>query len=319
MADDGAFGSLPFQEQIDFFRRKLSMPTASWTDLWNEQHDHAFVVAGAMQANLVKDFRDAVDKAIAQGTTLEEFRKDFDAIVDMHGWTYNGGRNWRSRVIYDTNLRTSYAAGRWQQIQQVKQLRPYLRYRHMPGERYPRLQHLAWDGLVLPADHPFWRTHFPPNGWGCQCWVDSLSERDLTSKKLSVTPNDGVDDYVRARWAELQKSGQVSADEPAPIGLQTVTVGQNGPSPRTVQVPRGIDPGFGYAPGASIERSTEYVDLVQNTILKISQLPPDLAAQGLASLFSLPTVVDLLAKGAVVVDQALMQLAAEYAQRQNLP
>ena len=30
-----------------------------------------------------------------------------------------------------------------------------------------RPQHLEWDGLVLPVDHPFWQTHGSPNelGW----------------------------------------------------------------------------------------------------------------------------------------------------------
>ena len=35
----------------------------------------------------------------------------------------------------------------------------------------PRLQHLAWDGLVLSPDDPFWDTHAPPNGWGCTCRI----------------------------------------------------------------------------------------------------------------------------------------------------
>jgi hypothetical protein len=38
------------------------------------------------------DFRVAVEKAIAEGTTLQEFRKDFDAIVATHGWSYKGSR-----------------------------------------------------------------------------------------------------------------------------------------------------------------------------------------------------------------------------------
>ena len=37
----------------------------------------------------------------------------------MAGWA-NGGRNWRTRVIFETNLRTSYAAGRWQQLQRIE-------------------------------------------------------------------------------------------------------------------------------------------------------------------------------------------------------
>ena len=59
----------------------------------------AFTVAGAMSDDLVSDFHDAVDKAIANGETLESFQKDFDDIVDRYGWSYNGSRGWRSRVM----------------------------------------------------------------------------------------------------------------------------------------------------------------------------------------------------------------------------
>ena len=110
---DVAYGSLPFREMIEFFRRKLNMPTQAWTDVYAAEHEWAFVVAGANRDAIVRDFREAVEKAIAEGTTLEEFRRDFDAIVARYGWDYNGGRDWRTRVIYETNLNTSYAAGLW--------------------------------------------------------------------------------------------------------------------------------------------------------------------------------------------------------------
>ena len=65
-------------EAIEFLRNKINVPTATWTDLWEAEHSVAFTVAGATSEALVKDFHDAVNKAIANGTTLEEFRKDFD-------------------------------------------------------------------------------------------------------------------------------------------------------------------------------------------------------------------------------------------------
>ena len=80
-------------------------------------------------------------------------RKRFDEIVAKHGWKYKGGRDWRTRVIYDTNVLTSYAAGRWQQ-QAVKELRPYWRYRHSIASEHPRHLHLERDGIVLHADDP---------------------------------------------------------------------------------------------------------------------------------------------------------------------
>ena len=218
-------GSLPFGEQIEFFRGKLNLPTASWTDIFDGQHARAFVVAGAMKDDLLTDLRGAVDKVIADGATLEDFRKDFDALVQRHGWVYNGGRNWRTRVIYHTNLRQSYNSGRWQQQQQVIHTRPFWRYRHSPFQEHPRAEHQAWDGLVLRHDDAFWSTHYPQNAWGCDCDVETLSARDL--KRL----------------------GKDGPDEAPAIEYEERTVGVRGPNPRTVRVPKGIDPGFGYSPG----------------------------------------------------------------------
>ena len=36
--------------------------------------------------------------------------------IERHGWSHTGGRDWRSRIIYSTNIATSYAAGREAQI-----------------------------------------------------------------------------------------------------------------------------------------------------------------------------------------------------------
>ena len=47
------YGSLPFQEQIDFFRQKLNLPTEHWNDIWRDAHDRAFVVAGATKTDFV--------------------------------------------------------------------------------------------------------------------------------------------------------------------------------------------------------------------------------------------------------------------------
>lgn len=219
------YGSLPFREQISFFLGKVNVPTARWADLWKEQHDVGFMVAGAAKADLLADFRAAIEKAIADGTALAEFRQDFDQIVERHGWRYKGGRGWRTRVIYQTNLRQSYNAGREAQMADpaLRKRRPYGLYRH-GGSQEPRPEHLAWDGLVIPLDDPWWDTHTPMNGWGCTCKKFMVSERDLKRMGKSVPdapPDDGSREWVDPATGEAH------------------------------QVPNGIDPGFDYAPGAS--------------------------------------------------------------------
>jgi hypothetical protein len=222
------YGSLPFAEQIAFFKGKLNLPTERWDDILGAAHDRAFIVAGAQGADLLADLHAAVLKGIEQGATLETFRQDFDALVAKHGWTgWTGsdsaqGVAWRTQVIYETNLRTSYAAGRWAQIQDVKADRPYLQYRHNDAVLHPRPLHQSWDGLVLPADDPWWRTHYPPQGFGCKCRVFTLAAEDLV---------------------RLGKRGPDTAPDDG-----TYTVTRRG---QTITLPKGIDYGWDHAPGAT--------------------------------------------------------------------
>jgi hypothetical protein len=215
----------PFAEQIAFFRGKLGhlLPTERWDDIQRSQHDRAFMVAGAARADLLSDLAAAVDKAIADGESLERFRVRFGELVERRGWQgwtgsqSEAGRAWRTRVIYVTNASTSYAAGRLAQLKEAGF--PLWVYRH-GGSREPRPQHLAWDGLTLPADHPFWEQHYPPNGWGCSCYV--LGARDArAARRLGGDP-----------------------DKPLDAGWQRH-------DPRTGE-PVGIDRGWGYMPGASV-------------------------------------------------------------------
>jgi SPP1 gp7 family putative phage head morphogenesis protein len=210
-------------EAIEFFRQKLNLPTTSWTDIWEGMHARAFVVAGANTEALVADFRNAIDKTIAEGKSLDWFRKEFDKIVAAHGWNYKGERRWRQAVIFNTNLRMAYATGRWAQIKRLADRRPYLRYVAVMDDR-TRPLHRAWHDLVLRWDHPFWETHFPPNGWNCRCSIQQLSERDLTRLNLKVAPH-------------APASSDVARSIKTPDGIKYVLV------------PKGIDPGFAYNPG----------------------------------------------------------------------
>lgn len=221
------FGT-PFQAQIDYLRNKLRLPTERWDDIQRSAHDRAFIAAGAAKADLLADLHKAVIDRATQGAGLQAFRKDFKAIVAKHGWTgwtgegSKGGEAWRTRIIYQTNMATSYAAGRYQQLTdpEVLKLHPFWRYIHSDSVLHPRPHHVAWHGITLPHDHPFWTTHFAPNGWGCQCRITSVSK------------------------AEGLRSAKAGLGEP-PEGWDQI-------DPKTgAQV--GIDKGFDYTPGAATD------------------------------------------------------------------
>jgi hypothetical protein len=237
----------PFDAQIEFLRQKLNLPTEQMDDIRGRAHDRAFMVTGAAKADLVADFHQLVNARAADGAGLQAFRKDFKQIVAKHGWTgWTGegtkeGEAWRTRVIYQTNMATSYAAGRFAQMSdpEVLKLHPYWRYIHSEGVMHPRPLHLSWHGLTLLASHPFWKTHFAPNGYGCQCRITSVTRR------------------------EGQASARAGLGEP-PADWQAVNA--------KTGAPVGIDKGFDYTPGASVDLPLR--QLVQD---KLITYPPAVA------------------------------------------
>ncbi len=222
-----AFGfGTPFQAKIDFLRQKLRLPTERWDDIKGRANDHAFIVAGAAKADLLSDLQKTMVDRATDGAGLQAFRKDFKAIVAKHGWTgWTGegtkeGEAWRTRIIYQTNMATSYSAGRYQQMSdpEVLALHPYWRYIHSDGVLNPRQEHLAWHGLTLRHDHPFWKSHWAPNGFGCHCRITSVT----------------------------RKEGEASAR----AGLGEPPAGWDAINPKTGEQV-GIGKGFGYTPGAT--------------------------------------------------------------------
>lgn len=217
------FATLPFDEQIAFFKQKVNLPTHAWNDIMGQAHDHAFVIAGATKTELLEDFRSAIDSAISTGKTLKEFQDDFGNIVAKHGWSYKGTSGWRSRVIYETNMRQSYNAGREAQMAnpELRRRKPFAMYLHSGKENYRPL-HKSWNRLVLPHDDPWWDSHTPQCGWGCGCSKVAVGpdELELLGKKgPDVAPNDGTYDYLDKRTGEV------------------------------IKIPNGIDAGFQYRPG----------------------------------------------------------------------
>jgi len=221
-------------EALNYFRAKKLKPSFSYLDIWKEEHAISFTVAKAMQVDILQDIRNSVDEALAHGKTFREFQKELIPTLQKKGWwgrkemvdpltgkarEVQLGSPRRLRTIYNANMRTARAAGQWDRIQRTKKTHPYLIYSLGPSEHH-RPQHVSWSGLTLPADDPFWDTHFPPNGWGCKCSVRQVSKREV--EKLG-----GVSKLPKVEYQSWmnKRSGHV------------------------LRVPRGIDPGWDTNPG----------------------------------------------------------------------
>lgn len=195
-----------YKEAVAYFRQKINLPTKKWNDLEGAMHTRAFTVAGCMREDILSDFRNAVDAAIANGDSLENFRdrfnkiaskwraadSDFDAKMNKAGYAA-----WRSKVIYQTNMLTAAAAAQERQAKDpdLKGVFTHAKYVCMmlPTSRE---QHQSWNGVVLPIEHPWWDKHSPPNGFGCLCEKEFISSYEIQhgiereTKSPSDDPND---------------------------------------------------------------------------------------------------------------------------------
>ncbi|APE43648.1 hypothetical protein BOO69_09645 [Sulfitobacter alexandrii] len=205
------------REALEFFRSKGFAPQLQrfdYRDFWREEHARGFVVAKAMRDDVLAEIRSAVDAGLAEGTTLQQFQRDLAPRLRAMGWWGKGierdpvtgeltevelGSMRRLKVIFDTNLRTAYAAGQWARLQRTKAFLPYLEYRQVDRET-KREEHEPFDGLILPIDHPLWGRIFPPNGWFCACYVRPMNDRMLEREGKRLTTDEEIADLEASPW-----------------------------------------------------------------------------------------------------------------------
>ena len=226
-------------EPLKFFRAKKLRPSFSHLDVAAGEHALAFTVAKSAGFDILADVKQALAEHLAEGGTLRTFEKELTPILQKKGWwgaeevtdpetgdkrLAQLGSPRRLRTIFRSNMRAARAAGQWERIQRTKRTHPYLLYRLGPSEEH-RAQHVEWNGTLLPADDPWWNDHFPPNGWGCKCWLRQVSRAEA-ERLGGVTPRPPRDEV---EWT-------------------------NPRTEVTMRVDRGLDPAWASNPGRDRER-----------------------------------------------------------------
>ena len=258
IATGDAFAVQP-TEAIGYFRSKGLQTSFSYADMIGRANDQAFTVAKMMDVDLLKQVRDSLDSALANGTQFKDWADELLPTLQAAGWwgrkevldpltgqtiVAQLGSPWRLETIFRTNMQTAYAAGAWQEIDQQADLAPFLMYDAVDDFR-TREQHRLWDRKVLPVSSPWWKTHYPPNGWNCRCGVIQLDATEVKRLGLQVDqiPQDGTYKWKNPRTGEFET------------------------------VPNGIDPGFAKNAGVSYLN-----DLKKLQADKQATLPPTLRA-----------------------------------------
>ncbi|WP_421793936.1 phage minor head protein [Hydrocarboniphaga effusa] len=195
------------QGAVDYIRRKKLKVTFDSSDVWPDEHSTIYTSAKVTELDVLSDLKSSVLKALEEGQSWSSWRRDLRPNLAAKGWW--GRREVvdqrtgevgevdlsppaRLRLIYQMNTRQAYAAGQWERIQATKRVLPYL-LRQLGPSVVHRPQHVAWNGVLLPVDHPWIAAHpCPGSEFGCKCRYRQVGRVEYEKLKTDGIPSPGV-------------------------------------------------------------------------------------------------------------------------------
>ncbi len=149
-------------------------------------------------------------------TNIYEFSafKDAGLLTDLNGLLIKDGkrREWNDfkhealklngkyninwlQAEYEQSIASAQMASKWLEFKDGADLF-YLQYQTV-GDNLVRPSHAKLDGITLPLNDAFWKSHTPPNGWRCRCDVVQVPKNitkvtDLSKREL-IKPDKGFD------------------------------------------------------------------------------------------------------------------------------
>lgn len=213
----------------EYLKSKKPQAHFDYDEIIHDAHKKAFTVAKMMNLDLLKDTQASLTKAFKEGVGFDEWKNSVKPMLAKKGWLgnikvkdpktgeekeiYVGNR--RLRTIFNTNMRTAYAKARYES--QMESLGEYFRYTAVLDSR-TREAHRKLHGKTLPKTDKFWDTNYPPNGWGCRCKVQVLTEAECIARGIvpladgSFLPQAAEKDF-RYNPGKVDKTDEILKDK----------------------------------------------------------------------------------------------------------
>lgn len=176
------FEPVPATQAANLIRNKLPLSRGQFDRLLPEFRQLAFTVSGINAADALQDIRDTVAK-LPEGELFPKLQKEIagklaryiDAdqlslldLTDEEREAQQKGLLNRSKFLLRNHGNQAYAQMAHADLEEFGDIFPYWKYQTV-GDAHVRDTHRALNGLILPKSHEFWKTHFPPWGFGCRC------------------------------------------------------------------------------------------------------------------------------------------------------
>lgn len=210
-ADIGHSISLEPKDAIKFLQAKGAQISGNWTEMLDGQHARAFTVANVTKLDVLQDIQDSLAKALKSGQTLQQWKDGLVPELQRKGWWQRQGTTaelqaagrvdaqgviakgltaTRLKTIFQTNMQSAYMAGRYEQMVEQAEERPYWQYVAILDSK-TRPAHRALHGKVFSYDDPGWGAFYPPNGFNCRCRVRNFTRLEIEQRQIPLSSTEG--------------------------------------------------------------------------------------------------------------------------------
>lgn len=188
------------------FGKKAALTSDVFERLSAAAKGQAFRVATVHKAGLIQRIRSVVERAIRDGRSWPDVRKEIVALLDSDGIPRPALS--RLRTMFGNNVQQGYNDARRELLDdpEINVAFPFRQYLTVgngtPGVRGVRPEHAALHGLIFKWDDPFWDSHTPPWDYGCRCTFVALTEGQVRRMRKPVRNLGYVRKKVKVKGAK---------------------------------------------------------------------------------------------------------------------
>lgn len=169
------FAPLPHDAAREFLLDKPAVTRDTFDALLPELRARAMVITDVEDLDVVQRVRDRISRVVGDGEDWDKVRKEI--AQDVVPWLGDSAEA-RAKILLRTHGNQVYGLADHEVMERQTEVFPFWQYVSSQDERV-RDSHAVLDGIVLPADDPFWIDHYPPWDWNCRCRVVPLMQEDV--------------------------------------------------------------------------------------------------------------------------------------------
>ncbi len=169
---------VPFSAAIQWFGQQAPwISGSSWNTMAGLAAMKGDQVSAATLLVMLDDVFSEMDRAVREGLPYGDFLRELAPKLDARWYQADSPR---LKLIYHNNIGSALMAGREAQLSDpdVMEAMPWTLFDGIADFRQTVLICKPRDGIILPADDPWWKTNSPLLHHGCRSGKISLDEHD---------------------------------------------------------------------------------------------------------------------------------------------